>query len=164
MGHFVSKALERFNKKDPLDFVFLNGDIAYAGMNSEKVGEVEPIWDLFGQQTEPWASIVPFMPGVGNHEKYYNYTAYQNRYYLPRSPGSNSNLWFSFDYGQIHLVHFSSEHDYHKGSDQYKFLEADLKAARSNGYTEWIIVAAHRPFYSSDSDGYHDTRDLAIHL
>lgn len=34
MGHFVSKALEEFNKKDPLDFVFLNGDIAYAGMNS----------------------------------------------------------------------------------------------------------------------------------
>jgi hypothetical protein len=24
--------------KDPYDFVFLNGDIAYAGMSSEKVG------------------------------------------------------------------------------------------------------------------------------
>lgn len=33
----------------PLDFVFLTGDISYAGMNSEKVGEFEPIWDLFGE-------------------------------------------------------------------------------------------------------------------
>ena len=32
----------------PLDLVFTTGDIAYAGMSSEKTGEVEPIWDLYG--------------------------------------------------------------------------------------------------------------------
>ena len=105
-----------------MDFVFLNGDIAYAGMNSEKVGEVEPIWDLFGQQTEKWASTTAFMPGVGNHERYYNYTSYTNRYRLPKSEGSYNNFWFSFDYGQVHLVHLSSEHNYTKGSPQYIFL------------------------------------------
>lgn len=30
------------------DFVFLTGDIAYAGISSQQKGEVEPIWDLFG--------------------------------------------------------------------------------------------------------------------
>ena len=29
--------------------MWLTGDIAYAGMNSEKVGETQPIWDLFGE-------------------------------------------------------------------------------------------------------------------
>lgn len=40
MGHFVSQALYDYHIKNPLDFVFLNGDIAYAGMNSEKIGEI----------------------------------------------------------------------------------------------------------------------------
>ena len=47
-GHFVCKLIAKDHFIKPLDFVFLTGDIAYAGMNSEKVGEVEPIWDLFG--------------------------------------------------------------------------------------------------------------------
>jgi hypothetical protein len=67
----------------PYNFSLLVGDIAYAGTGSEKQGEIEPIWDVFGVQIEPWASITPFLPGVGNHEKYYNFTAYLNRYILP---------------------------------------------------------------------------------
>lgn len=89
MGHYVSEAIYIHGVKDPFDFVFLNGDIAYAGVSSDKVGELEPIWDLFGQQIEKYAAKTPFMPGVGNHEHYYNYTSYTNRYYLPRSEGSN---------------------------------------------------------------------------
>lgn len=56
------------------------------------------------------------MPGVGNHEKYYNYTAYINRYILPVSPGSGDNFYFSFDYGSVHVLHMSTESDYSVGS------------------------------------------------
>jgi acid phosphatase type 7 len=56
------------------------------------------------------------MPGVGNHESYYNFTAYFNRYILPRSFPGQTNFYFSFDYGQVHFVHFSSEHPYGFGS------------------------------------------------
>lgn len=66
-GFSVSHQLNLTNLIDPLDFVFLTGDISYAGMNSEKVGEEEPIWDIFGNLCEKWASLVPFMPGLGNH-------------------------------------------------------------------------------------------------
>lgn len=59
---------------------------------------------------------MPFMPGVGNHEKYYNYTAYINRYIMPLSPGSGNNFYFSFDYGSIHVLHMSTETDYSVGS------------------------------------------------
>lgn len=48
------------------------------------------------------------MPGVGNHEKYYNYTAYHARYDLPKIYPEQRNLWFSFDFGQVHVAHFSS--------------------------------------------------------
>ena len=161
MGHVVSNGIYNHHVKDPFNFVFLNGDIAYAGMSSEGVGEIEPIWDLFGQQVEKFAARVPFMPGVGNHEKYYNFSAYSNRYVLPKSEGSYENFWFSFDYGQLHLVHLSSEHPYGKGSQQYAFLENDLKRARGNNYTEWIMVAVHRPVYSSDKDSYSSSRPLA---
>jgi hypothetical protein len=50
-GHFVIRQIAKDHFIRPLDFVFLTGDIAYAGMNSEKVGEFEPIWDLFGELT-----------------------------------------------------------------------------------------------------------------
>jgi hypothetical protein len=107
-GHFVAEQIARDHFIKPFGFVFLTGDISYAGMNSQKIGEFEPIWDLYGELTEPFAAYTAFMPGVGNHEKYYNYTAYTHRYVLPRKNQSSTNKWFSFDYAQIHVVHFSS--------------------------------------------------------
>lgn len=164
LGFSVSNEIVRTHLIDPLDFVLLTGDVAYAGMNSEKIGEMEPIWDLFGQITEKWAAVVPFMPGVGNHEKYYNYTAYQHRYYLPRSEGSGENLWFSFEYGQVHIAHISSEHPYTPGSPQYNFLEKDLEKAADNPKIKWIIVGAHRPFYAVSSKDYNEKTGMAKEL
>lgn len=104
------------------------------------------------------------MPGVGNHESYYNYTAYQNRYVLPRNSPNQTNLFFSFDYGQLHFVHFSSEHAYDSGSEQYKFLEDDLSKARDNPSIKWIVLAVHRAFYSSNLDQYANVTRLCLHL
>ena len=104
------------------------------------------------------------MPGVGNHEAYYNYTAYSNRYILPRQFAGQTNLFFSFDYGQIHFVHFSSEHPYQLGSDQYNFLEYDLKHASDNPSTKWIIVGVHRAFYSSNLNQFNNQTNLCKHL
>lgn len=56
------------------------------------------------------------MPGVGNHEKYYDYSAYTARYELPRQYPGQTNLWFSFDYAQLHIAYFSSEHPFTPGS------------------------------------------------
>lgn len=71
---------------------------------------------MFGELSESFAAYCPFMPGVGNHEKYYDYAAYHARYDLPKIYPGQTNLWFSFDYGQVHVTHFSSEHSYEKGS------------------------------------------------
>jgi hypothetical protein len=163
-GGFVTNQIAKDHFVKPLDFVFLTGDIAYAGMNSEKVGEFEPIWDLFGELTEKFAAYTAFMPGVGNHERYYNYTSYMKRYHLPRIAPNQTNLWFSFDYGQVHMVHFSSEHPYMLGSEQYGYLEADLKKARNNPNIQWIFLGVHRAFYSSLSMEFANITNLAYQL
>lgn len=62
------------------------------------------------------------MPGVGNHEASNEFSSYLNRYRLPRKTENQSNLWFSFDYGQVHIVYISSEHEFGLGSEQYDFL------------------------------------------
>lgn len=104
------------------------------------------------------------MPGVGNHERYYNYTSYMKRYHLPRIAPNQTNLWFSFDYGQVHMVHFSSEHPYMLGSEQYSYLEADLKKARNNPNIQWIFLGVHRAFYSSLSMEFANITNLAYQL
>lgn len=38
LGHMVTNQIVRDNLVKPVDFVFLTGDIAYAGMNNEQVG------------------------------------------------------------------------------------------------------------------------------
>jgi hypothetical protein len=39
-GHMVSKTITQQNTAKPYDFVFLTGDIAYAGISSQKKGEI----------------------------------------------------------------------------------------------------------------------------
>lgn len=107
-GAFVINQIAKDHFIRPYDFVFLTGDIAYAGVSNEKLGELEPIWDLYGELTQKFAAFTPFMPGVGNHERFYNYTSYMRRYVLPRDSHTTTNLWFSFDYAQVHILHFSS--------------------------------------------------------
>jgi hypothetical protein len=50
-GAFVIDRIARDNLITPFSCVFLTGDIAYAGVNSNKRGESAPIWDLFGELT-----------------------------------------------------------------------------------------------------------------
>ena len=57
-------------------------------------------------------------------------------------------LRYSFDYGSVHFVMMSTEHDYKKGSRQYTWLEKDLKSVDRNK-TAWLVVGGHRPMYSS---------------
>ena len=112
----ILNKIAKDNIVKPFDFMWLTGDIAYAGVSSDKLGELQPIWDLFGELAESFSAYIPFMPGVGNHESYYNYTAYTSRYVLPRSYEGQTNFWFSFDYGQLHIIYISSQHDFPKGS------------------------------------------------
>jgi len=53
--------------------------------------------------------------------------------------------------GPLHVIQFSSEHDWRVGSEQYTWLEQQLKAV-DRTVTPWLLVTSHRMMYSSQAD------------
>ena len=56
---------------------------------------------------------------------------------------------YSYDYGMVHMVMLSTEHDYRPGSVQYQWLENDLKSV-DRSKTPFVMVGGHRPMYCSE--------------
>jgi hypothetical protein len=165
------------------DLFALVGDISYAGLQSNltflnmtEFDEVEWIWDLYGMQMEPITSTVLTSFTIGNHDTFYNASAYQYRYPAPgvTPPGApapepapappgpvvaaaGSPFWFSYEVGDVHFTSMSTEHDYAPGSPQYEWLVNDLAAAaarRAAGVVDWLVLLGHRPIYCSDAAEY----------
>ncbi|PSC73699.1 inactive purple acid phosphatase 27 [Micractinium conductrix] len=134
-----------------------NGDISYArGFGS--------LWDRFFDQLAPTVRRVPYMTAVGNHERDWPASGdrfpldqpvfdsggecgipYYRRTRMPTSGGEDAH-WYSFDFGPIHFVQYSTEHLFEPGSPQHAWLEADL-AAVDRSITPWVILGGHRPMY-----------------
>ncbi|KAE8153035.1 Metallo-dependent phosphatase-like protein [Aspergillus avenaceus] len=81
---------------------------------------------------------------------------------------ANPPFWYSFEYGSAHIVMFDTETDFPDAPDgpdgsaklnagpfgrdnqQIDFLNADL-ASVDRSVTPWVIVAGHRPWYTTGS-------------
>lgn len=63
--------------------------------------------------------------------------------------------FYSFDYKNVHFIALATaknkEIPYVTDSEQYKFVENDLKEANDNKKIKWIIVFQFRAFYSSNT-------------
>lgn len=77
-------------------------------------------------------------------------------------------FWYSFEYGMVHVAMINTETDFEDAPDgeggsahldsgpfgskgqQLEFLEADL-AGVDRDVTPWVVVAGHRPWYTSGS-------------
>lgn len=81
---------------------------------------------------------------IGNHESSpkYGLNQYMKSFGL-------SKQYYSFDHGNIHILTMATELSSKKGSDQFKFVESDLKKASSSTKIKWIIVNLHKPLYTS---------------
>lgn len=152
MGWAVTDQVTADNEEYNFSFVLHAGDVAYAGTGHE--WEFEEVWDLWSNQVEKIAAIVPYMFAVGNHEKYYNYTSYRTRFLMPGpQSGGEHNFWYSIHYGNARFVFMSTEHPYTIGSPQREWLEQVLQNAQLNRKDyPWLIVIGHRPMYCSDVD------------
>jgi len=153
------------------------GDISYAR-------GVGALWDAFMTQIQPIAARVPYMTGIGNHEYDHVEGGDKDPSYAPgpggfrpdwgnygydsggecavpmvrrfHSPSNGNGLfWYSFDVGPIHILHYSTEHDFRRTSPQYAWIEQDLRSV-DRSRTPWIIVGAHRPMYASETDEPYD--------
>ncbi|CAD6269710.1 unnamed protein product [Miscanthus lutarioriparius] len=138
-----------------IDMVIHIGDLSYAnGYLSQ--------WDQFTEQIEPIASTVPYMIGIGNHERdwpdtgsFYGYNdsggecgvPTQTMFYVPAENRAKS--WYSTDYGMFRFCIANTEEDWRPGTDQYKFIEHCLSSV-DRQKQPWLIFLAHRVLgYSS---------------
>jgi len=136
------------------DLLLHIGDISYAtGYSSD--------WDWFDSEIAPISSRVPYLTCIGNHERDFLHSGgifntndsmgecgvpYEKRYPMP-TPALDSP-WWSVEYGPIHFLFMSTEHDFNQSSTQWNFLKADL-ASVNRQRTPWLIFAGHRPMYSN---------------
>ncbi|KAJ8602646.1 hypothetical protein CTAYLR_004117 [Chrysophaeum taylorii] len=171
------------------DFVWHNGDIGYADdafLHSVLEFGYEDAWNEYASQMD-WAPQIPWMVAPGNHEaechspacrvswtrreSLRNFSAYQSRFRMPsEESGGSGNMWYSFEYGPLHIAVVNTETDYPDapidsyllGGGQYggfcdsfgcgdwlEWLENDLKNV-DRERTPFILVGGHRPVYSVD--------------
>lgn len=137
--------------KSNYSILLLPGDLSYADF-------VQPLWDSFGRLVEPLASQRPWMVTQGNHEieripvlHKTRFTSYNARWRMPfEESGSTSNLYYSFNTAGVHVVMLGSYTDFDPDSEQYKWLEQDLKKI-DRKITPWIFVLIHAPWYNSNT-------------
>lgn len=114
----------------------------YAG-DAPQFGGIRAHWERWFQAIEPFSRNAPIMPSTGNHEmggdmkleKYADFNA------LPTSSGSE--LYYSFDYGPVHII--SLETELGNWDKQIQWLAKDLAACRK----PWKVALCHSPFFSS---------------
>mmetsp|Transcript_63507 Transcript_63507/g.160212 ORF Transcript_63507/g.160212 Transcript_63507/m.160212 type:complete len:630 (-) Transcript_63507:223-2112(-) len=166
LQHVVSQ--RRGTDREPRMVVHF-GDLAYAwscGLT----------WELWQSQIEPIATRMPYMVSVGNHEydhfggddkdpststpfrpTWGNYGSDSggecgvpmlNRF--PHAPPTGHSIWwYTFSFANVQFVALSSEHDYMRGSEQWRWLEQTLKDVDRRAFP-WLVVTSHRSLYNSE--------------
>ncbi len=150
------------------DFAVHSGDIVYgggvcSGSDSGWNQYLRAYFDVY----EDSVKQTPFYPAIGNHElgsgsSACGYHAYTDVYHLPENaPSGDEERYYAFDWGNVHVISLNTEQNYNVGSAQYNWLENDLQ----NTDRRWIVVAFHRPPYSSGPHGSNtDVQDQLVPL
>ena len=109
--------------------------------------------------TLPSPSLLPFSNHESTPGKLINssgtfpseFGSFTARWRMPRTPGGNGNIWYSYTHGPAMWVAMSSEHDYSEGSPQWLFIQSQFAACNRSQYP-WLFLSLHRPIYSVDND------------
>lgn len=84
-----------------------------------------------------------FFPANGNKEYYSD-----GEFWAAFPMLGSNHSWYSYDWGDAHILVIDSEQLFSPGTAQYQFIQADLAGHQS---ATWRIVAIQRPPYSSSS-------------
>lgn len=85
---------------------------------------------------------------IGNHDILTNNTNYTDAFILPHNNPANSELYYSFTWGNAKFIAIDGNIDYTSGSAQYTWLESELKC----NDREWTFVYFHQPPWTNDWD------------
>lgn len=94
---------------------------------------------------------------VGNHEY-----ERQNEFelFFERLFSTRSLPYHAFTYGGVRFILANSEAEFGPGTDQFKWLQSELEAAKKDPMIRYPVVAFHRPFFTfSKSAPSLTTRD-----
>jgi hypothetical protein len=126
-----------------IDFVVHNGDISYA--DGEYVH-----WDIFMRKIETIAARVPYQVTPGNHELWFNFSAYKHRFVMPDG-GSNDALYHGRVVGNgVHFVGMDTEAWWDEpliNDRQHAWIDQEWKNTMATD--GWKIAFGHRPLYAS---------------
>ena len=164
----VSAALAADARRGEIDAVFLFGDLSYATGYAS-------VWDDWSALIEPWASRVPFVSNMGNHEMDSPESSWPSdrvadlyggndsggecgvpatRLYPTPRAGPDAD-WFAVTFGSIRVVSMNTEVDFSPSSPQAAWLERELSAI-DRSKTPWVILGGHRPGIIDSTDGPDD--------
>ena len=129
-----------------LDFILHSGDHVVAGSMVTQ-------WTDFLNKSATYLPFIPFMstlgeddlgPGTGDDAYFNQLLAF------PRNDYSDTEDFYSFDYGAVHVAVLSTEtFNDNNYADQSAWLDDDL------AWTDriWKVVVVHKPPYSSGTHG-----------
>jgi predicted phosphodiesterase len=121
--------------------MYLNGgDVAVTGSYTDFKNEFFRTGEL------NLISSIPFFLATGNHEGWdVNTKAFTKGITIQ----SGTEDYYSFDYGNMHVLVLNTQVSYSQGSNQYNFAMADLSSTTK----PWKIVISHKPGYCSGGHG-----------
>lgn len=129
--------------------------ILYGGDFVEHGGEAAQ-WNDFLDKSAPFMPLVPIMGAIGNHDVgpgSGDGANYNQVFAFPRNGVNNTEDFFSFDYGSVHVASVSNssfrDNNYQM---QAGWLDNDLAATDR----VWKVVLLHMPPYSSGDHGSDD--------
>ncbi len=121
-------------------FYLNGGDVANTGTYTSFKNE------FFRQGELDIISKVPFFLAAGNHEGWGTNT---KAFTKGITVQSGTEDYYSFDYGNMHVLVINNVVSYSPGSNQYNFAMADLSSTTKT----WKIVISHYPAYCSGGHG-----------
>ncbi|OMJ81218.1 hypothetical protein SteCoe_18334 [Stentor coeruleus] len=112
------------------------------------------IGDKFLDMIKPIATTHAYMTMPGNHEQANNFTAYKQRFLMPRNEASqNSSYFYSLNIGHVHYICLNTNpfliiEQKSERKTMINWLKDDLfKANNNRNNVPWIIILHHHTFY-----------------
>jgi hypothetical protein len=143
-GDEPNKTINGMIKKNP-ELVIALGDLSYEGPAACWINSISPL------DNNDRVKIA-----FGEHDitqKMVRYNTYMNHFNLTKP-------YYSFNHQNVHFLAMATAKNavipYRNGSEQYNFIQEDLKNAHNNKSIDWVIVYTFRPLYSSITEHYGD--------
>jgi hypothetical protein len=155
----VRNAFVKVNGGPHADGVLMLGDNAYeSGTDAEHTTKLFAMYPQIMSNTFAW-------PAIGNHEAITSSGGPHLASWTLPSQGqsggvaSNSEYYYSFNYGNIHFIVLDSEVSSRTTTGaQYLWLVQDLQASTN---ADWLVVTFHHPPYTR---GSHNSETEAKHV